>query len=101
MASRRSSGISTITVSPDSAHSFRVFLRSISRRLSGIVLMAMKLLAFHNQFVADLPTDDENNDLVTPDIIQGTQVSCPQFELNQGIGSQSLDRFRRCRGLVF
>src|SRR5437016_9334403 len=36
-------------VSPDSAHSFRVFFRSVSRRLSGIVLMAMKLLPFHDQ----------------------------------------------------
>jgi len=60
----------------------------------------MELLSFHNQFVADFAGHDQYDNFVTLDIIQGAQVSCTQFKLGQRIGSQSLDCFRRCRGLV-
>src|ERR1700736_5797700 len=87
-------------VSPDSAHSFSVFLRSVSRRLNGMVLMAMEFLTFHNQFVSDFSPDDQDDDFVPFNIIEGTQVSCPQFKLGQGIGPHWLDRFRRSHRLV-
>jgi len=32
----------------------------------------MKLLAFHNQFIAGFPPDDQDDDLFAFDIIQGT-----------------------------
>jgi hypothetical protein len=62
--------------------------------------MAMKFLAFHNQLVADLAPDNQNDNFVSFDIIQGPQITCPQLELGQGIGTQPLDRFRGRRGLV-
>jgi hypothetical protein len=34
--------------------------------------MAMKLLAFHDQFVPYLASDDQDDNLVALDIIQGT-----------------------------
>jgi hypothetical protein len=37
----------------------------------------MELLAFHNEFVADLAPDDQEDNFVSFDIIQRTQVSCP------------------------
>jgi hypothetical protein len=49
--------------------------------------MAMKLLLFHNQFVADFSPDDEYDDLFSLHIIQGTEVSRTQFELGQWIGA--------------
>jgi hypothetical protein len=39
--------------------------------------MAMKLLSFHNQLVAYYPADDEDDNFLFFDIIQGTQISCP------------------------
>jgi hypothetical protein len=62
--------------------------------------MAMELLALHNQFVADFPPDDQDDNFVPFDIIQGPQVSRPQLELGQRIGAQALDRFRGRHGLV-
>jgi hypothetical protein len=62
--------------------------------------MAMKLLAFHNQFVADFPSDDQDDNIVSLDIIQGTQVACAKLEFRQRIGAQTLDRFRGRRGLL-
>jgi hypothetical protein len=56
--------------------------------------MAMKLLTFHDQRVADLSTDDDDDDFVILDIIQRTQVSDTQFELGQRIRPQSLDSVR-------
>jgi hypothetical protein len=38
--------------------------------------MAMKLLAFHYEFVAHFLPDDQKHNLVALDIIQGTQVTC-------------------------
>ncbi|MEX0717436.1 MAG: hypothetical protein WD066_12655 [Planctomycetaceae bacterium] len=62
--------------------------------------MAMKLLAFHFQLVADLPPDDQNDDFVSFDIIQNTQLAGAQLELGQGIRYQPLDRFRGSRRLI-
>jgi hypothetical protein len=45
--------------------------------------MAMKLLPFHDQFVADFSPDDEDEHLVSLHIVQGTEVSCAQLELGQ------------------
>jgi hypothetical protein len=39
--------------------------------------MAMKLLAFYFEFVADFLPDDQDHNFVSLDIIQGTQVTCP------------------------
>jgi hypothetical protein len=41
--------------------------------------MAMKLLAFHNKFVANFPPDDQHDNFLSFDIIQGTQVSRAQL----------------------
>ena len=60
---------------------FRVFFRSVSKRLNGIVLMAMKFLPFHNQFIADFSAHDEHHDFLVFYIIQGAQISCAQFKL--------------------
>src|SRR5437762_1805722 len=100
MVNRVWSGISTTTVSPDATHSFRVFASSVSRRLSGIVLMGMELFSFHNKLVADLAPDKQDHDLVSLDIIQGTQVSRAQLKLAEGVWAQALDRFRECRRLL-
>ncbi|MCI0485617.1 MAG: hypothetical protein L0229_03350 [Blastocatellia bacterium] len=62
--------------------------------------MAMKLLSFHDQFVSDFSPHDEQDDLIVLHIIQGTQISCTQFELGQRIGAQPFDSFRRCCGLM-
>jgi hypothetical protein len=62
--------------------------------------MAMELLSFHDEFVADLPPHDEDDNLVCLHIIQGTQVFYPQLKLCQRIGPQPFDCFRRCLGLV-
>jgi hypothetical protein len=62
--------------------------------------MAMKLLAFHNQFVSDFPSDDQDDNFIPFDIIQGTQVACPQLELSKRIRAQAFDRFRRLRRLM-
>jgi hypothetical protein len=43
--------------------------------------MAMKLLTFHNQFIAGFPSNDQNNNLVTFNIIQDAQVSDAQLKL--------------------
>src|SRR2546426_748915 len=66
-----------------------------------MVLMAMEFLAFHDQLVADLTAYEQNDNLVLLDIIQGTQVSRPQFEIGKKIGTQTLDGLRRLRRFVF
>ena len=64
-----------------------------------MVLMAMKLLAFDDQLVADFAADEEDDDLAFIDIIQDPQVSDTQLEVRKWIGAQALDRFRGYRGL--
>jgi hypothetical protein len=49
--------------------------------------MAMELLAFHNQFVPHLASDDQDDNLIALDIIQSTQVSCPQLKLSESVGA--------------
>src|SRR5947209_4942287 len=49
MATKRSPGSSTTSASPESAHSLRVPRGSASRRLNGMVLMAMELYALNNE----------------------------------------------------
>jgi hypothetical protein len=39
--------------------------------------MAMKLLSFHNKFVADFLPDDQHDHFLSFDIVQGTEISCP------------------------
>lgn len=65
-----------------------------------MVLMAMKLLAFHGGMVAHFLPDDQDHNLVFLDILQGPQVPCPQLMLSERMGTQSLDRFCGRRGLV-
>jgi hypothetical protein len=62
--------------------------------------MATELFSFHNQFVADFSPHDEYDNLVSFDIIQGSQISRTQFKFGQRIGSQSFDSLRRCLGLL-
>jgi hypothetical protein len=62
--------------------------------------MAMELLAFHNQIVPDLASDDQDDDLVALDIIQRTQVSCTQLKVGEWVRPQALDCFRGGRRLV-
>src|SRR5262245_55049372 len=100
MAMSRWSGNSTTTAWPESAHSFNVVRRSASSRLSGMVLMPMKLLSSHDQFVADLPPHDEQNDFRSLDIIQDAEVAGAQLKLSKGVGTQLLDGLRQRRRLM-
>jgi len=61
----------------------------------------MELLSFHNQLVADFSPDNEDDNFVTLHIIQGAQVSCPEFKLRERIRSQPFDRFRGRFWLMF
>jgi hypothetical protein len=56
--------------------------------------MAMEFLPFDKQLVPELASNDQNDDLITHNIVQGTQVFCSQFELCEGIGAQAFDGFR-------
>jgi hypothetical protein len=62
--------------------------------------MAMELLSFHDEFVADFSPDDEHDYFISLDIVQGAQVSRTELELGERIGAQPLDRFRWRRRLV-
>jgi hypothetical protein len=62
--------------------------------------MAMELLTFHDQLIADFSPDDQEDNFVFLDIIQATQVTCPKLELGQRIRTRALDRLRGRRGLV-
>ena len=64
--------------------------------------MSMKFFASHDQFVADLPSDDQQDHLrVVPiDIIQHPKVLNTQFKLRQRIWPQATDRLRRDWRLV-
>jgi hypothetical protein len=62
--------------------------------------MAMEFLSFNYQFVPHLAPDGQDDNFLSLDIIQGSQVPCSQFKLGEWIGTQSLDRFRRRCGLV-
>jgi hypothetical protein len=45
--------------------------------------MAMKLLAFHNELVAVLPSDEQDYHFISLDIIQGTQIAYAQLEFRE------------------
>jgi hypothetical protein len=62
--------------------------------------MAMKLLTFHDQFVSHFASDDQKDNLVSLNIIQGAQVARPRLEFRERIWTQTLDRFRWRCGLV-
>jgi hypothetical protein len=62
--------------------------------------MLMELLAAHDQFVADLPPDDQEDDFLIRDIIQDTEVAHPEFELGHRVGPKLLDRLGRCPRLI-
>jgi hypothetical protein len=62
--------------------------------------MAMELLTGHNQFVVNLPPDDEKDDLGLFHIIQDPEVAHPQLGLSERIRPQPLDGSRRGRRLV-
>jgi hypothetical protein len=58
----------------------------------------MELLTLHHQGVADLPPDDQEDNLFAFDIIQDAEVTSPQLEFGQRIGPQPFDGLgRRCR----
>lgn len=59
-----------------------------------MVLMAMKLLTFHNKCVADFPAYEKDDDFFSFNIVQYAQVACSQFELGEGIGTQAFDCLR-------
>jgi hypothetical protein len=63
--------------------------------------MAMKFLTFHDQLVADFTAYEQYDNFALIDIIEGTQVSRPQFKVGKKIGTQTLDSFCRLRRLVF
>jgi hypothetical protein len=60
----------------------------------------MKLLAFDDQFVADLSAHDQEDDFGFLHIVQDPEVAHTKLELGQRVGPQSLDRPRRRRRLV-
>src|SRR4051794_32846186 len=64
--------------------------------------MSMKLLASHDQGVANLPTHEEEDDLamIGLNIIEDAEVSDSEFEFGQRIGAEPLDRPSRGRRLV-
>jgi hypothetical protein len=45
--------------------------------------MAIEFLAFHDQPIADFSAYKQYDNFALIDIIQGTQVSCPQFEVGK------------------
>jgi hypothetical protein len=62
----------------------------------------MKFFASHDQFVADLPSDDQQDDLgVVPiHIVQHSKILHTQLKLRQRIRPEATDRFRGDRRLV-
>src|SRR3989442_8334245 len=97
---RRLSGNCTTIASPESAHSLRVPRGSASSRLSGMVLMAMEFLTFHNEFIPDLAAENEQNHFFTFDIIQRAEIAGAEFEFDERIGPQSLNRTGWLGGLL-
>jgi hypothetical protein len=55
--------------------------------------MAMELLTFHNQLIAFFPSDDQDDNFLTFNIIQDTHVACPKLKLGERIGTQLLVAF--------
>jgi hypothetical protein len=57
--------------------------------------MAIKILTFHHEFVADLATDDKENHLRPFHIIQHPKITGAQFKIGKRIWPQALDRAGR------
>src|SRR5262245_65663714 len=93
MAMSRRSGNSTTTGRPESAHSFSVARKFASRRLSGIVSMAMKFLPSHDQLVTDLVGHNQQNDLVATPILQHAKVADAQLAFRMRVRAQPLGSF--------
>jgi hypothetical protein len=64
--------------------------------LSGMVLMAMKILPFNDELIVNLAADD---DFRTFHIVKYPEVSHPQLEASQGVRSHALDCTARRDGL--
>jgi hypothetical protein len=62
--------------------------------------MAMELLSFHDQLVAVLASDNQDDDFIALDIIKGTQVSRPQLKFGERIRTQAFDCICSDRGLL-
>jgi hypothetical protein len=62
--------------------------------------MAMEFFTFHYEFVANFPPDDQDDNLISFDIIQRPQVPGTKFELDKRISSHPLDGFRRRHGIL-
>ena len=83
-----------------SVHSLKVARRFASSRLSGMVLMAMELLASHDKFVTELSSHHKQNDLFAFDIIQVAKVADSQLKFGKRVGTQLLYSFRPCSRLM-
>jgi hypothetical protein len=53
----------------------------------------MKLFSFHAQLVADFLAHDQDNDFLSFDIVQCTQVARPELELSKRFGRSRLMAF--------
>jgi hypothetical protein len=49
--------------------------------------MATEFLAFHNEFIANLAADRDDDYLFLLDIIQGSEVSCAKLKLRERVRS--------------
>src|SRR4051794_41127363 len=97
MEINRSPGNSTTSRVPESAHSLSVARRSVSRRLRGMVLMAMVFLPVYDQLVSDLPPNHHKVDDIALNIVQHAQVADAQLEFGDRIRPKPLDGFGRHR----
>jgi len=60
----------------------------------------MEFLPFHYQLVSHLAPENQNNDRVVFNIVEGAKVARTQFEFCKRIGAQAFDRLRNDRGLM-
>jgi len=60
----------------------------------------MELLALHDQLIPNLPTDDQEDDLVALDNVQDSKVAGPNLEFGERIGTKAFDGVRWRRRLV-
>jgi hypothetical protein len=60
--------------------------------------MPIKLLAFHNQLIADLASDHQQHDLGAFHIIEHAKIADAKFKLDRRVRPQPLDSTRRLVG---
>jgi hypothetical protein len=60
----------------------------------------MEFLSRDDQFVADLPADDQEDHLFALDIIEHAEGARAKVELGHGVGSEPLDRLGGRRRLI-